>query len=58
MYREVFAPALREVGRRWARGELSVGEEHLASEATQQLMARLRALQGPAVVAQEARRRA
>lgn len=56
LYIEVFAPALREVGRRWARGELSVGAEHLFSEATQQLMARLRALQGPAVVAQGARR--
>ena len=56
LYVEVCAPMLREAGRRWASGELSVGDEHLASEATLQVMARLRALQGPGVVAQEARR--
>jgi methanogenic corrinoid protein MtbC1/DNA-binding XRE family transcriptional regulator len=43
LYVDVLAPALREAGRRWARGELSVGEEHLVSEATLQLMATLRA---------------
>jgi MerR family transcriptional regulator, light-induced transcriptional regulator len=54
LYIGVFAPSLREVGRRWARGELSVGEEHLFSESTQQVMARLRALEGLAVLAPEA----
>jgi MerR family transcriptional regulator, light-induced transcriptional regulator len=38
LYLDVFAPALREVGRLWAVGELSVGEEHAFSEATQRLM--------------------
>ena len=39
IYLRVFAPALREVGRRWAAGLLSVGDEHAFSEATQRLMA-------------------
>ena len=38
LYLDIFAPALREVGRLWALGELSVGEEHTFSEATQRLM--------------------
>jgi MerR family transcriptional regulator, light-induced transcriptional regulator len=39
LYLGVFAPALREVGTRWARGLMSVGDEHAFSEATQRLMA-------------------
>jgi MerR family transcriptional regulator, light-induced transcriptional regulator len=39
LYLRVFTPALREVGRRWAAGLLTVGDEHTFSEATQRLMA-------------------
>jgi MerR family transcriptional regulator, light-induced transcriptional regulator len=39
LYREVLTPALREVGRLWALGEMEVGEEHAFSEATQTVMA-------------------
>ena len=38
LYLRVFEPALREVGRLWALGELAVGEEHAFSQATQALM--------------------
>jgi methanogenic corrinoid protein MtbC1 len=30
LYLDVFQPALHEVGHRWAVGELSVADEHLA----------------------------
>jgi MerR family transcriptional regulator, light-induced transcriptional regulator len=40
-YMEVLEPALKEVGRLWARGELSVGEEHVVSEATERIMSRV-----------------
>lgn len=32
VFERVFAPALREIGDRWHRGELSVAQEHLATE--------------------------
>jgi MerR family transcriptional regulator, light-induced transcriptional regulator len=38
LYLDIFAPALREVGRLWALGKLAVGEEHAFSEATLRLM--------------------
>jgi methanogenic corrinoid protein MtbC1/DNA-binding XRE family transcriptional regulator len=41
IYLEVLAPALRETGRLWERGELRVGEEHSISEATQRIMSRI-----------------
>lgn len=41
VYLEVLEPALKETGRLWARGELTVGEEHMISEATQQVMGTL-----------------
>jgi MerR family transcriptional regulator, light-induced transcriptional regulator len=34
----LFQPALEEAGRLWARGLLSVGEEHMISQATESLM--------------------
>lgn len=37
----LLAPALREVGRRWQRGELGVADEHRASATTRRLIARL-----------------
>ncbi|MGA2975238.1 MAG: cobalamin-dependent protein [Spirochaetia bacterium] len=51
LYLRVFAPALEEVGRLWALGELSVGEEHSFSEATLRLMARLAPPASPGVTA-------
>ena len=38
IYLEVLEPALKETGRLWARGDLMVGEEHMISTATQQIM--------------------
>ena len=38
---EVFEPALKEVGRLWELGQLSVGEEHAISESTSRIMAKL-----------------
>ena len=37
----LLVPAMREVGRRWSRGELDVADEHLASATTRRLIARL-----------------
>jgi MerR family transcriptional regulator, light-induced transcriptional regulator len=47
LYLDVFAPALREAGRLWQLGQMSVGEEHAFSEATQRLMALLSAGAAP-----------
>jgi methanogenic corrinoid protein MtbC1 len=41
VYLGILTPALREVGRLWAIGEMSVADEHYFSEATQQIMASL-----------------
>ena len=41
LYLGVIAPALRGVGRLWARGEMTVADEHMFSEASLQLMAQL-----------------
>lgn len=38
---DVIAPALREVGDRWERGEITVAHEHLASEVSASLVAEL-----------------
>ena len=35
---EVIAPALREIGDRWERGEVSIGQEHALSAITKQLL--------------------
>jgi methanogenic corrinoid protein MtbC1/DNA-binding XRE family transcriptional regulator len=48
VYLGIFAPALREVGRLWALGQLPVGEEHALSEATLQMMAFLSGEGAPA----------
>lgn len=36
---DVIAPAMRDVGERWARGELSVADEHLATEVSTRVVA-------------------
>ena len=41
LYLRVITPALYQVGRLWAAGEMSVADEHSFSEATQQIMAAL-----------------
>jgi methanogenic corrinoid protein MtbC1 len=41
LYLGVFQPALREVGRRWETGAMSVAQEHLATAITQTAMSRL-----------------
>jgi methanogenic corrinoid protein MtbC1 len=41
IYLEVFQPALREVGRRWERNEISIAQEHLATAVTQLVMSQL-----------------
>ena len=46
-YMEVVVPALREIGRMWHIGELSIAEEHLCTEAIRSLLAVL-AHRGPA----------
>jgi methanogenic corrinoid protein MtbC1 len=38
VYLEVLAPALHQVGHRWAVGEVNVAEEHYATEVTRQLL--------------------
>jgi methanogenic corrinoid protein MtbC1 len=38
VYLEVLAPALHQVGHRWAVGEMNVAEEHYATEVTRQLL--------------------
>jgi methanogenic corrinoid protein MtbC1 len=38
LYLEVLAPALQEVGHRWAMGELNVAEEHYATAIAQSLL--------------------
>lgn len=39
LYMEVFQPSLREVGRLWQDGEMTVADEHLATAITQGAMA-------------------
>ena len=41
LYLHVFQPVLREMGRRWQLGEVSVAQEHLVTAATQLAMAQL-----------------
>jgi MerR family transcriptional regulator, light-induced transcriptional regulator len=41
IFEAVLTPALAEVGRRWAAGELSVAQEHMAAEVSQSLVAEL-----------------
>ena len=38
LYLQVFQPALQEIGHRWAVGDLSVADEHLATAVTHQLL--------------------
>jgi DNA-binding transcriptional MerR regulator len=48
MFERIVAPVLVEVGARWERGELSVGQEHLVSERLEvAVRASLRALERP-----------
>jgi len=42
VYLSLIAPAQRELGARWSTGELSIANEHLASEITLRMMDRLR----------------
>jgi methanogenic corrinoid protein MtbC1 len=57
LYLSVLQPALREVGRRWECGEMTVAQEHLATAITQTVMSRLAAAapappgDGPTVIA-------
>ncbi|MBX3364879.1 MAG: cobalamin-dependent protein [Phycisphaeraceae bacterium] len=44
LYLRVLTPAQEEVGRMWAVGDLHVGEEHVISNVTSQVLARLSAL--------------
>ena len=41
VYLELLTPALHEIGAAWARGELTVAEEHRAAEITMGIMARM-----------------
>jgi len=41
VYIEVIGPALDEIGTRWERGEITVGDEHQASAVAQRLIGRL-----------------
>ena len=41
LYLEVFQPSLREIGRLWQTGKITVAEEHLATASTQFIMAQL-----------------
>lgn len=41
LYLQVFQPCLREVGRLWQTGRVTVGQEHLVTAAVQLLMAQL-----------------
>lgn len=45
---EVLFPALREIGREWVTGSFDVAQEHVASEATQAWLARIRQEATPA----------
>ncbi|PKL38623.1 MAG: hypothetical protein CVV41_22485 [Candidatus Riflebacteria bacterium HGW-Riflebacteria-1] len=42
-YRDTMRPAMYEVGSRWARGEISVAEEHLATALAQTVVANMQA---------------
>jgi methanogenic corrinoid protein MtbC1 len=41
LYMQVFQPCLREIGRLWQAGEISVAQEHYFTAATQNIMAQL-----------------
>jgi methanogenic corrinoid protein MtbC1 len=43
IYLDLLQPALYDVGRRWATGEINVAEEHYATAVTQQLLEKLSA---------------
>ncbi len=42
LYDAIIAPAMRKVGERWATGEISIAEEHLATQITTRIIARQR----------------
>ncbi len=42
LYLEVLAPAQKEIGDRWHRGELSIAEEHWSTEVIRECMGRVR----------------
>ncbi|HYF27461.1 MAG TPA: cobalamin-dependent protein [Baekduia sp.] len=41
LYLAVLTPAMEEIGRRWERAEISVAQEHLATQVTQAVLASL-----------------
>lgn len=41
VYSEILAPALTSIGERWARGEIAIEDEHLASSVASRLIGRL-----------------
>jgi excisionase family DNA binding protein len=41
VYTEIIGPALRRIGTRWAAGEISIGEEHMATAVANRLIGRL-----------------
>jgi PAS domain S-box-containing protein len=57
VYERMIAPALHQVGVLWSTGELTVADEHLATEATLRAMASVFALAEARPVATSARRR-
>lgn len=44
---EVIAPAMREIGRLWAMGSITVADEHLATSITSRVLSSLSAFVGP-----------
>jgi methanogenic corrinoid protein MtbC1 len=54
IYLDVLAPAMEEVGRRWETARISVAQEHLATQVTQSVLARLAPLLSDAPLAPDA----
>lgn len=48
LYQRVITPALHEVGELWAKGALTVADEHLATSLTDRVLAALRPRSGSA----------
>src|SRR5205814_3665907 len=57
MFDRLLAPALRVVGDRWACGDITVAQEHIASNTVSEMLARLRPV-APAKTARTDRPRA
>jgi methanogenic corrinoid protein MtbC1 len=41
VHSKILAPAMRQIGELWERGQISVGDEHVATAITQQVMVRI-----------------